>query len=68
MRQHYYSLAFFDVMNGQATYGNAYAWLPEQQVTRQVIAQAKRNAGVSHTATLLNCSYLGYMTQQEFDR
>lgn len=67
-RNHYYVFTFFEVRNGQALYANAYHWLPEQKVTKQVITAAKRNATVSNTATVMNCSYLGYMTAEEFER
>jgi len=67
-RQHYYVFTFLEVRNGHAIYANAYHWLPEQKVTKQVIAAAKRNATVSITSTVMDCSYLGYMTAEEFER
>ncbi|MCK3864217.1 MULTISPECIES: hypothetical protein [Pseudomonas] len=67
-RQHYYVFTFFDVRDGQAVYANAYHWLPEQKITKRVIAEAKRNATVSNTATVMNCSYLGFMTADEYER
>ncbi|KPX31925.1 MULTISPECIES: hypothetical protein [Pseudomonas syringae group] len=66
-RQHYYVFTFLEARNGQAIYANAYHWLPEQKVTKQVIATAKLNATVSSSATVMNCSYLGYMTAEEFE-
>lgn len=67
MPLHYYCFSFFDVRNGQAVYASSYYGLEAQRVTARDILSAKQHAKVSTTATLLACTYLGHMTQQQFN-
>lgn len=67
MSLHYYCLSFFDVRNNQATYASSYYGMRAERVTAKDILDVKMHAKVSPTATLLACSYLGYMTEAEFN-
>jgi hypothetical protein len=65
MKKHYYCFTFID-NPGSLVYASVYAAHEVQAVTLASIAQAKQGARVSQAATLVACSYLGYMTAQEF--
>lgn len=67
MSLHYYCLSFFDVRDNRATYSSAYCGLSAERVAHRDILEAKQAAKVSPTATLLACTYLGYMTEAEFN-
>ncbi|WKW33164.1 hypothetical protein KIH13_04530 [Pseudomonas viridiflava] len=67
MKQHTYCLTFVDSSTGQMAYASVYAGFDEHKITLSQIADAKGAAGVTQAATLLSCSYLGHMTQEEFD-
>lgn len=64
---HFYSLTFMDSnATGATTHANTYIGLVEPRVTRRDIAQARTSASLSANAVLLNCSYLGEMTAQQW--
>ncbi|MEE3912939.1 hypothetical protein V2I80_07350 [Pseudomonas viridiflava] len=67
MKRHFYSFTFVDSSTGQMAYASVYAGHDAQAVSLGQIAQAKQGAQVSQLATLINCSYLGYMTAEEFE-
>ncbi|WP_214348105.1 hypothetical protein [Pseudomonas congelans] len=67
MKKHFYSFTFVDNSTGQMAYASVYAAHDAQSVSLGHIAQAKQGAKVSQLATLINCSYLGYMTAEEFE-
>ncbi|CRM78477.1 hypothetical protein [Pseudomonas sp. 31 R 17] len=68
MMYHYYYFVFHNIEHdGNFTYHSSYMWIDEQKVTTSVIEEARRTAQASSRAILLNCSYLGRMTEAEFD-
>ena len=67
MKQHIYCLTFIDSSTGPVAYASVYGGFDEHKITLSQIAHAKGGAGVTQAATLLSCSYLGHMTQEEFN-
>lgn len=66
MEQHYYNFTFIDGSTGTVLTGNCYLGLPEQRVTLAIIELARKRAKVTEHAVLTDCSYLGYMTKDQF--
>lgn len=66
MAHHYYSFTFVDSATGQLVFGSCHLSLTEQRVTLAVIEVARKLAKVTESATMMNCSYLGHMTEQQF--
>lgn len=66
MEQHYYNFTFIDSSSGDVLYGNCYLGLTEQRVTLATIKLASKRAKLSENATLIDCSYLGCMTAEQF--
>ncbi|MND55353.1 hypothetical protein D3C76_946290 [compost metagenome] len=63
---HFYSMTFMDSQNGETVHASAYIGLPEPKVTRKAIAAVRRTAEVSPGAVLLAASYLGEMSEAEW--
>ena len=70
MKEHMYIFSFID-SNDEGPdfqYATAYRGYPERDmITRGRIAEARVAAGVKPASVLLNCSYLGYMTEAELN-
>lgn len=64
---HYYNFTFVDAASGGFKYGNCYIGFDDQRVSAPRIAEARALAKVSPGATLVDCSYLGQMSIEEFD-
>lgn len=64
---HYYFVFQSFERDGSFSYNSSYIWLDEQKVTLSVIEEARKMANAGPKAMLLNCSYLGRMTEAEFN-
>lgn len=66
-KKHWYSFSFsgIDENSGCQCNASTYIGYKEKLITRMRIDYAKKAAGVSD-AVLLNASYLGYMTKEQF--
>lgn len=67
MKKHIYSLTFIESTPTGFGYGNVYMGFDTQQVTLARINDARSKANMKDGATLTDCSYLGYMTTDEFE-
>lgn len=67
-KRHYYAITFIHgKAPGVTGFGTAYVGFPDQLVSRPRLDYARQAAGVSHDAALLGVSYMGHMTDKEFD-
>lgn len=66
VKLHWYCFTFYDVRGPEVSHATAYFGFERQTVTLPQIEEAKAGARVSQDATMLACSYLGYMTGDEF--
>jgi hypothetical protein len=64
---HYYSFSFIDGDNNTSIYASVYVGYIRHFVSMPQLEQAKTDAKVSNTATLLSCCYLGKMTKDEME-
>lgn len=64
MKFHFYCFSFLDKGNHNAStcFG-----IQRQAISRSVIKKARERAGVTEEAVILGVSYLGEMTEAEFD-
>lgn len=68
MKLHYYSVTFIDQgSNGEMEHANSYIGCQEHCLTLTNIAEARDAAKVSASAVMQSASYLGHMTQEEFN-
>ncbi len=70
MKQHWYCFSYVgkSLVGGENCEVSTYSGLPSQKITKDIIGINKQYAGVSNNAVLISCSYLGYMTREEFLR
>ncbi|WP_415912401.1 hypothetical protein [Neptuniibacter sp. QD37_11] len=61
-KQHWYSFVF----QHSSKTSQAYGGLPNKKVTKPDIEKLKRSACINGSAMLMSCSYLGYMSEPEF--
>lgn len=65
---HYYFFAFIEIKNGLGEVRTtAQLGLTQQKISRQVIGAAKSVAGASPDSVMTCCTYLGEMTNEEFN-
>lgn len=67
-KKHWYSFSFSGIEkdSGRQCNASTYIGYEDNVVTMSRIKYAKYAAGVSIDAVLLNVSYLGYMTKEQF--
>jgi hypothetical protein len=63
---HYYAFSFMYKAAGKEICGSVYWGLDQKKVTLAHIEKAKDAAKVPKGSVLISCSYLGYMTDDEF--
>lgn len=69
-QKHYWYLMVFQwpLENGGFAVASEYAGLSEGNVTKSAIDRAKKRAGVPENASVMNISFLGKMTREDFER
>jgi hypothetical protein len=65
-KYHWFCLTYFSGRNG-IEIGTAYVGNIKKGVPRKQIDESKEPARVSKDAALIACSYLGYMTRDQFE-
>lgn len=66
-QQHYYSFVFLDTnVPGALQYKSGIVGLNEPKFSYHMIVAARKIAGAEPNAILINLSYLGEMTAEEF--
>lgn len=67
---HWYCFSYYGRFIGVGEgYGSVYAGFEDKDnITKGDIDSQKRGAGMINSATLLSCSYLGFMTKRDFQR
>lgn len=68
MKKHWFNLSFIEPVENGMTYGNGYTSSDVKALTLAQINNNKVFAGVGDRAVLLSCSYLGFMTKEEFTK
>ena len=69
VKLHWYSFSFIgDMLNKPSTtsHTSVYCGYKINNITLKRIAEARTHAGVSDSASMISCCYLGYMTAEEF--
>ena len=65
---HWYAISYlWSVPNRGKSWGSRYIGISENKVTSSTIAENKRGTGVPEDALVMAVSYLGHMTEEEFD-
>ncbi|MCK2122060.1 hypothetical protein [Pseudomonas sp. PNPG3] len=68
MNYHFYLFSFYESTQDHTRHVSVSFGVPNQRVTKAALDKAREGAAVGTNATLLSVSYLGYMTQEEFDQ
>jgi len=66
VRQHWYCFSYTDIAGSISIFASTYTGYIRKGITMQRINENKKNANVRGEAVLVSCSYLGYMTREEF--
>lgn len=66
MKKHFFLFVFTQTEAGAVRTASVSMGVEHNRVTQGSINEARGGAGVSATAPLINVSYLGHMTQDEF--
>lgn len=66
-KRYWYHFTFMSGLAGSTSYHSRSFGFETNKVTCQRMAWAKRECGAAAHAILVNCSYLGRMTAQEFE-
>lgn len=67
MSHHYYLFSFYESTTEHARHVSVSFGVPNPRVTQAALNKARQGANVGPNSVLLSVSYLGYMTQEEFN-